>query len=366
MNCPNCGNPEVNAATNSCDACGGALPAADMAPQSSGNKGWGADTQSMDCENCGAETVFSATEMVLECPYCGSQKVVQAPPGAADDVVTPDYVIPFSIEKQKSNELFHSWVGGLWFAPNDLKQRADAGSIRGVYLPFWVYDVKTQSYYAGQVGEDYQESYTETNAEGQTVQKSRTKTKWRHGSGWHNHEYDDVLVCASKGVERSLVEAIEPWNMKDRQAYSPQFLAGWEAERYKIDEEMAWKDRGRDRVYEMEKSACESKLRREYKADRVQGLTVDVRYSGLSSKHMLLPCYISAYSYQDKDYKFMINGQTGEVQGERPYSWIKIAIFVLVIVGIIALIVLLSGGKKDSSSGALPCPAPIHGVALPA
>ena len=38
---------------------------------------------------------------------------------------------------------------------------------------------------------------------------------------------------------------------------------------------------------------------------------------------------MAAYKYGGKSYRFLVNGQTGEVQGERPYSWWKISFAVL-------------------------------------
>jgi len=45
----------------------------------------------------------------------------------------------------------------------------------------------------------------------------------------------------------------------------------------------------------------------------------------------LLPIWMAAYQFQGKTYRFVVNGQTGKVQGERPWSWIKIAGAVLVV-----------------------------------
>ena len=36
-----------------------------------------------------------------------------------------------------------------------------------------------------------------------------------------------------------------------------------------------------------------------------------------------------AYRYRDKSYQVVVNASTGEVQGDRPYSWIKILLAVL-------------------------------------
>ena len=39
----------------------------------------------------------------------------------------------------------------------------------------------------------------------------------------------------------------------------------------------------------------------------------------------LLPEWISAYRYRNRSFRFLVNARTGEVQGERPWSWMKIA-----------------------------------------
>ena len=46
-------------------------------------------------------------------------------------------------------------------------------------------------------------------------------------------------------------------------------------------------------------------------------------------KHILLPIWLASYRYQDKVYRFLVNGQSGEVQGERPWSVWKITFAVL-------------------------------------
>ena len=44
---------------------------------------------------------------------------------------------------------------------------------------------------------------------------------------------------------------------------------------------------------------------------------------------MLLPIWVAAYRYRGQAYRVVINGQTGRVQGERPWSAWKIAVAVV-------------------------------------
>jgi len=350
MQCPSCGNTVTDKASK-CEACGNPVPQADVAPSETTQRGYGVATQSFNCEGCGAQTVYSATQMTLECPYCGSQKVIQLAADKQASTVQPEYVIPFKIPREKSGERFKGWVDSLWFAPGDLKQRAQTDNVRGVYLPFWVYDVKTSTYFRGDVGHHYHESETYKDAQGKQHTRQVQKTRWQSGlSGWHRGEYRDVLVCASKGLEKGLVQAIEPWNMAERQPYTAAFLAGWEAERYAVDSEQAWRDDGEARVRPQEQTASERKLQADHRGDTTRGVSIDVRYEGLRSRHMLLPAYISAYKYQDKTYRFMINGQTGEVQGLRPYSAMKITALVLFILGTITAIAITAAVLGAGSS----------------
>jgi hypothetical protein len=82
-----------------------------------------------------------------------------------------------------------------------------------------------------------------------------------------------------------------------------------------------------------------SSVRSDIGGDTQQITTLSTEYNDITFKHILLPLWISAYRYNNKVYRFTINARTGEVQGERPYSAIKIALLVIAIIGIIVGIV---------------------------
>jgi hypothetical protein len=86
-------------------------------------------------------------------------------------------------------------------------------------------------------------------------------------------------------------------------------------------------------------SPIEQSIRRDIGGDEQRIHSVDTDYYNVTFKHILLPLWICAYRYQDRVYRILINGCTGEVAGERPWSWIKITLFVLLILAIIGIIV---------------------------
>ena len=59
--------------------------------------------------------------------------------------------------------------------------------------------------------------------------------------------------------------------------------------------------------------------------DRQRISSVDTDVSAVTFKHVLLPVWLAAYKYRGQSYRFVVNGQSGRVQGERPYSAWKIA-----------------------------------------
>ena len=86
-------------------------------------------------------------------------------------------------------------------------------------------------------------------------------------------------------------------------------------------------------------AAIEHDVRRDIGGDQQRIGQIETDVGRLSFKHVLLPVWLAAYRYRGKSFRFVVNGRTGTVQGERPYSSVKIAIAIaiaLVIAGLIA------------------------------
>ena len=293
------------------------------------------------CNTCGAETTLAANRTADRCPFCGSGIVAQA---VCRKLIKPRSLLPFRITHTEAANAFRQWIASLWFAPSELKNRADREQINGVYIPCWTYDAQTTSHYTGQRGEDYwvTESYT-AYENGKHVTRTRQvkHTNWYPASGIVDVPFDDLLVLASRSLPSGYAEKLEPWDLGQLTPYRDEYLSGFVAESYQVD--LA---QGFDIAKGMMEPAIHSAIRRDIGGDQQRIHSVDTRYSDVTFKHALLPIWISAYRYQDKVYRFLINARTGEVQGERPWSWVKITLAVLAGL-LIALIVLMisSGGR---------------------
>lgn len=292
----------------------------------------------VQCTSCGAIVTFVPPEVARECDFCGAKIVAQ--PKSADPTVAPEGVLPFGITHQQATAAVRQWLSSRWFAPDALKRFASPEAIDGIYLPYWTYDTHTTSHYTGQRGEHYYETeyYTDTDAQGKQVQKSRQvqKTNWYSASGTVTRWFDDILVPATRSLPPNRLFALEPWDLGEIKAYEPAFLSGYKAQRYQVE-----LPEGFEQAKTLAARVIESDVRKDIGGDVQRINNVQTHYAGITFKHLLLPVYAGAYRLNQKVYQIVINGRTGEVQGDRPYSYVKIALLVITILFVLLFISLV-------------------------
>jgi LSD1 subclass zinc finger protein len=288
------------------------------------------------CSGCGAQTTLKPNVTSDNCAFCGTSLVIQG--GSQATILRPKSLLPFNVSQKDAGELFKNWLGDLWFAPNDLTSTArNAERLKGMYIPYWTFDSDTFSEYTGERGDDYTvtETYTEN---GETHTRQVTRTRWSPAFGNINHDFDDVLVDATKSLPNDYVRKLEPWDLENLVPYNDQYLSGFQTETYQVN----LKD-GFEEAKKIMDEQIREIIRRDIGGDHQRIHTVKTKHSKITFKHILLPIWISAYRYNDQVYRFLVNGRTGEVQGERPYSWIKIALAVIAGLILVFLILKISG-----------------------
>ncbi len=273
------------------------------------------------CPGCRASVTFEPPNVAGQCPFCGTSIVAQA--HTANPVITPGGVLPFQFGHKEARKKIRHWLGKLWFAPSGLKKMAQHSGIQGVYLPFWTYDSNTINRYSGKRGEYYyvNVSYTTTDSDGKRVQKTRRerRTRWYSASGKVSQFFDDVLVPATTAVDSVRLSQLEPWNLSLLVPYDPSYLAGLKAQRYQVNLK-----NGFEIAKSKMKPDIESAVRRDIGGDTQQINSVQTAYDDITFKHILLPVWIASYRFKNKQYQVMINAQTGELLGDRPWSVVKI------------------------------------------
>lgn len=294
-----------------------------------GNCDWGVAQKTVTCKSCGAVTVYDALEVANECPYCGSNQVMEA-----NDMTTlaPGGVVPFKITAKQAGENFKKWLKRKWFCPKEAKESAKADSFRGIYLPFWTFDADTATQYTAKYGKDRKVKRGD---------KEEIVTDWYPTSGTFYQFINDQLVAASTNHEESVMHEIEPFDTEDNKAYRPEYIAGFAAERYSIGLKDAW-EKAKQFIKSRLRGLIESKIIDEKHADHVSNLVMNTTYSNITYKYLLLPVWISSFQYKGKIYQFMVNGQSGKVGGHSPVSPWRVAFAVCLGILLIVLIMWLS------------------------
>ncbi len=284
------------------------------------------------CGSCGAESTSKANIVAQNCPFCDTEIVTTA---KSVKLLKPRSLLPFKITQKMAEKSYKEWLQALWFAPNALKQKAKLDtSVSGMYVPHWTYDADTLSYYTGQCGIYYYVPATRTRTGSDGKRESYTtmerRTRWHFVSGTVTDDFDDVLIVASKSLPEKYTRELEPWDLENLVEYKDDYLSGFKAESYQVNLEQG---------FELAKNVMDGvireTIRRHIGGNEQRISTVKTQHNNITFKHILLPVWLSAYRYNQKVYRFMVNARTGEVQGERPWSWIKITLSVLTVISLI-------------------------------
>lgn len=286
------------------------------------------------CPDCGAHLIFAPDLAGKTCPFCGGAMVLEQS-GAPQDA--PQAVLPFAMDAQAAHAAFGAWIKSLWFAPSGLKAAARLTEpLQGIYIPHWTYDAQTQSAYHGQRGIDY----TVTRRDGKGRHTHETRTRWHNVRGNLAMRFDDVLVLGTDSLPEPITRALIPWDLGALRPYAPQFLAGFRTQTYRVDV-----DAGLVSAKEIMAAHLTRAIRAQIGGDRQRIDHVETAYSDIAFRHILLPIWATAYRYRGRTYRFVINGQSGKVAGERPYSVIKIGAAVLALGLLVAVVFLMSEGR---------------------
>ncbi|SHI41453.1 DNA helicase PriA [Pseudozobellia thermophila] len=289
----------------------------------------------LHCKNCGANQHVEENFKSLNCVYCGE-------PLIREDVekegwILPGAIVPFQIDAAKAKGIFKKWVNGLWFAPDNLKRAAlDPEGLHGLYLPYWTFDADLFARYQGQRGDYYYETRRVRTKNGTRTQQVR-KTRWSYAAGSVKGFIDDILINASERKRREIPKKIAFWDMKALAPFNSKYLSGFVTEKYTVSLK-----EGHQWSFQKAKEIANTWIKRDIGGDTQRIHQVDIELSNETFKHVLLPVYISSYRYNGKEYRFYINGQTGQLSGIRPYSFWKIFFLVLFILAIIAIIAIFA------------------------
>lgn len=299
------------------------------------NEQWGMGEEGMkiyNCPSCGAELICEETTAVTSCPYCDNPTVI---PGQFTGMLKPDYVIPFRLEKPAAIAALKKHYEGRPFLPKAFKDANHIEDIKGVYVPFWLFDgvaegevvfegTRSHTYRAGQ--------YRITDTEHFDV--------FRAGSV----SFSRIPVDASKKMPDDYMDSIEPYDYGDLTEFSTAYMPGYMADKYDVT---------------VDECSERADLRAEATAVDQMKATVE-GYEGVLEhkrdiilhrgevKYALLPVWLLTTKWNGENYLFAMNGQTGKMVGKLPVDkkkkWLTFAGIYAAGVAVMTVLAFLLGG----------------------
>jgi hypothetical protein len=293
------------------------------------------------CTGCGACVVFEGAVLSGVCSYCDSPMVDEA-----RALPSFDAVAPFRVPQRGAMERLRTYLDNRRWAPAALRSaRLHERGLRGVLVPFWVYEGVVRSEYRAKVGLHWYRTETYTDKEGKRQTREVRETEWFPLRGSAARQVEDHVVSASVGLPEHEAVALAPFDLGWSTSYDPRLLSGFEAELPTVDEIDA-----RHTAVEELRAAEAARILSELLPGDVNRIdAIDSRIEVASRRLVLLPVWVATHRQGDVVLRLLVNGQTGKVVGRVPVSKAKVAALVLallIVVGLIAALVWWMGGDR--------------------
>lgn len=254
------------------------------------------------CKSCGGEIMGDENTAATACPFCGNPVVMM---GQFSGMLKPDLVIPFKLDKKAAKANLMKHLTGKRLLPKLFKDQNRIDEIKGVYVPFWLFDTDVSAnvrYRATKVRRWSNRKYVYTETQHFSVSRGGSIS------------FCGVPVDASVKMPDDLMESIEPFDLRDAVSFQTAYLAGYLADKYDVSVEQSV-ERANARVKQSTEEAF---------AATVQGYTTvkpensNIQLHGGVAQYALYPVWLLNTTWNGKKYVFAMNGQTGKFVGDLP------------------------------------------------
>lgn len=277
------------------------------------------------CESCGAEIIADEQTSATFCVYCGNTAILES---KLSGKFSPSQMIPFKTEKQEAIDSFKGLSKGRPLMPKGFNNEKNIEKIRGIYIPFWLYDV---------------------NVSGDIVMNGNIITTWSSGDTHYTKtdtykitrggsmDYSSIPIDGSTRFDNKIMNSIEPFDYKGLIPYNHAYLSGFYAEKYDIEGDELFKE-------VTERAITTSKKILENDASRYTGKVIisnNLASKEKNKEYVLLPVWMVNVKYKGKMYTFAMNGQTGEFIGNIPLAVGKTILY-FILIFVISMIIIIA------------------------
>jgi len=261
------------------------------------------------CQSCGGDLYTDSDTSATICPYCGNAVILK---GRLSGTVKPDRVIPFKKTKEQALEGLSEYFGSKWFVHKKFLQFNEVEEIKGLYVPFWVYDAELKA----DVIYDCVDERT-----WRTGNTEYTERKYYEVRRSGDIAFDHVPVDGSSKMADDLMESIEPFDYKESEEFTTSYLSGYVANKYDVDQDQA-RPRAKKRMADGTADAFKSTVHH----DEIHVQSSDIVATSSNVDYVMYPVWLLNTQWEDKKFTFAMNGQTGKMVGNLPADMLKLGL----------------------------------------
>ena len=338
IKCPNCGsNLILNADTQKleCSSCGAAfipdeldVTVEELEKKSETNEETTTDAGNEQpehtefvCNACGAKLITDSHTAATFCAFCGSPALVGK---RLTEKFQPQYIIPFKYSRESAENAFIKWAGKGKWTPFGFVSKNNIKKLTGLYVPFWLFNIDATVHIGGK-GTIIHSHYNYDEYDYYDFERLG------------KHRWTNIPLDGETRIDDELMEAIEPFYLNSLIPYDYKYLPGFYADKFDLtasDLSARATKRGMDGIKHEIQESVSGYSRHTIKWNKSKIDSMEANYA-------LLPVWFLSYKYHDKFYYFAMNGQTGEVAGNLPYSPIKKVMIFSVLLAVFAVITRL-------------------------
>ncbi|MCX7862369.1 MAG: hypothetical protein N2449_05180 [Bacteroidales bacterium] len=294
------------------------------------------------CNSCGAN--FSHSQYIPKaCPFCSSN--INLNDIHSHNIYEFDAIIPFNIEKETAKTNIKQWMRRIYLAPNSfVKQFRKLENIEPTYIPYWIVKTKTKVNYQIKCG---------------IKSIFSKKISWTTIKGESDIQIKHLAILSTDVIPNYFIDPsiptfdeiiIEPWNnqwdFNNEVKFNQLYTLGYSILLPQKDIVKSFNENSAKVKQLLEENICSKYEKQE--CDQTIVKSISYEHKEVFYHLAFLPVWISAYKYKGKIYQILVNGQTGQVVGNRPTSILKIIflwIFVIfvIIIGLIIIAMELYG-----------------------
>ena len=280
------------------------------------------------CGSCGGEILATESLGSTKCPFCNNNIVVKE---KFTGEFKPDSIIPFKKTKEDAIETYKSFVKSKRLVPKVFLEQNHIDEIKGVYVPFWLFDGKES--FSGQYEATKVRCWSD-------ARYNYTETKFYSVSRAGTESFEKVPADGSKEMPDDLMESLEPFDCTQMVPFNMGYLAGFFANKYNVEA----KECEEHALNRMSVTASADFRNTISGYNSVRPISESCHTIRASHSYALYPVYMLSTTWNDKNYIFAMNGQNGRFVGDLPFSLkqaLKYYIPIALIVAVIAFFCIL-------------------------